>query len=125
MGKLKHVVLVGANLLAQGYTDFDVWSEKMIQEFGPGVEPCLADILISSQELQGPLAENIFAQLQKTMRRLLVPKNVLVVDDEPNIVLSLKFLIAQEGYDVRTAGSGVEALQAVAEQVPDLILLMS
>ncbi|MBC8317324.1 MAG: response regulator [Desulfobulbaceae bacterium] len=50
-------------------------------------------------------------------------KNVLVVDDEPNIVLSLKFLITQEGFEVRTAGSGEEALQALAEQVPDLILL--
>ena len=48
---------------------------------------------------------------------------VLVVDDEPNIVLSLKFLITQECYEVRTASSGEEALQALAEQVPDLILL--
>ena len=52
-----------------------------------------------------------------------MPKNVLVVDDEPNIVLSLKFLITQECYEVRTASSGEEALQALAEQVPDLILL--
>jgi len=49
--------------------------------------------------------------------------NVLVVDDEPNIVLSLKFLISQQGYEVRTASNGEEALQALNEQVPDLILL--
>ncbi|MBW2329015.1 MAG: response regulator, partial [Deltaproteobacteria bacterium] len=52
-----------------------------------------------------------------------MPKNVLVVDDEPNIILSLKFLLTQECYEVRTASSGEEALQALAEQVPDLILL--
>lgn len=50
-------------------------------------------------------------------------RNVLVVDDEPNIVLSLKFLINQQGYEVRTAGSGEEALKALSERVPDLILL--
>jgi DNA-binding response OmpR family regulator len=50
-------------------------------------------------------------------------KNVLIVDDEPNIVLSLKFLIAQEGYEVRTAGNGEEALRALAERVPDLVIL--
>lgn len=50
-------------------------------------------------------------------------KNVLIVDDEPNIVLSLKFLIAQEGYEVRTAGSGEEALRAMANRVPDLVIL--
>ncbi len=50
-------------------------------------------------------------------------RNVLIVDDEPNIVLSLKFLISQQGYEVRTAYSGEEALQALSERLPDLILL--
>jgi len=49
--------------------------------------------------------------------------NVLVVDDEPNIVLSIKFLMKQKGYEVRTASNGEEALKALSEQVPDLILL--
>ncbi|WP_020680664.1 response regulator transcription factor [Marinobacterium rhizophilum] len=48
---------------------------------------------------------------------------VLVVDDEPNIVLSLEFLMRQAGFDVVTAGDGEAALQRVAEQRPDLILL--
>lgn len=48
---------------------------------------------------------------------------VLVVDDEPNIVLSLEFLMQQAGFDVITAGDGEQALARVAEQAPDLILL--
>lgn len=48
---------------------------------------------------------------------------VLVVDDEPNIVLSLEFLMKQAGYEVRVARDGEAALAAVAEQTPDLILL--
>ena len=47
----------------------------------------------------------------------------LVVDDEPNIVLSLEFLMKQAGFEVRTANDGESALSAVAESVPDLILL--
>ena len=49
--------------------------------------------------------------------------SVLVVDDEPNIVVSLEFLMKQAGYDVRVARNGDEALKAVAERTPELILL--
>ncbi len=50
-------------------------------------------------------------------------KNILVVDDEPNIVLSLEYLMDKEGYEVRTASDGEEALAALNDKVPDLILL--
>ena len=50
-------------------------------------------------------------------------KSVLVVDDEPSILLSLEFLMEQEGYDVHTATDGDEALQAIQGKLPDLILL--
>src|SRR5512134_3704565 len=49
--------------------------------------------------------------------------SVLLVDDEPNIVLSLEFLMKQAGYDVRIARDGDAALQAVNDRAPDLILL--
>ena len=50
-------------------------------------------------------------------------KHVLVVDDEPNIVLSLEFLMKREGYAVATAADGDAALKAVDTRKPDLILL--
>ncbi|MCC7047824.1 MAG: response regulator [Alphaproteobacteria bacterium] len=50
-------------------------------------------------------------------------RSVLVVDDEPNIVLSLEFLMRQAGYVVRVARDGEAALKAVEEDPPDLILL--
>jgi DNA-binding response OmpR family regulator len=49
--------------------------------------------------------------------------SVLVVDDEPNIVLSLEFLMRQAGYEVRVARDGDAALAAIAQQAPDLVLL--
>ena len=48
---------------------------------------------------------------------------ILVVDDEPNIVLSLEFLMKQAGFQVRTASDGEAALTAVAAELPDLVLL--
>ncbi len=48
---------------------------------------------------------------------------ILVVDDEPNIVLSLEFLMKQAGFQVRTASDGEAALAAVAAEAPDLVLL--
>lgn len=50
-------------------------------------------------------------------------QSVLVVDDEPNIVLSLEFLMKQAGYTVRVARTGEEALGAIAAAAPDLVLL--
>jgi len=50
-------------------------------------------------------------------------KKVLIADDEPNIVVSLEFLMRRQGYDVRVATNGEDALSAVAEFAPDLILL--
>jgi DNA-binding response OmpR family regulator len=50
-------------------------------------------------------------------------RSVLVVDDEPNIVLSLEFLMRQAGYAVRVARDGEAALKAVEDDPPELILL--
>ncbi len=52
-----------------------------------------------------------------------MPKNLLLVDDEPNIILSLEFLMKRAGYRVRTATDGEAAIHAVEEDPPDLILL--
>lgn len=49
--------------------------------------------------------------------------SVLVVDDEPNIVLSLEFLMKKAGYTVRVARTGEEAMQAIEATPPDLVLL--
>jgi len=50
-------------------------------------------------------------------------KKVLIADDEPNIVVSLEFLMKQRGYNVRVVANGEDALRAVGEFGPDLILL--
>jgi DNA-binding response OmpR family regulator len=49
--------------------------------------------------------------------------SIIIADDDPNIVLSLEFLMKRAGYDVRVARDGEAALAAVAERVPDLVLL--
>lgn len=49
--------------------------------------------------------------------------SVLVADDEPNIVLSLEFLLQQAGYRVRIAHDGQQVLDAIAAETPDLLLL--
>ena len=51
------------------------------------------------------------------------PASVLIVDDEPNILLSLQFLMKKAGYDVRTATDGEQALDEIARARPDLVLL--
>lgn len=48
---------------------------------------------------------------------------ILVVDDEPQIQRFLKPALTAAGYDVIEAGTGAEALKAVATQAPDLVIL--
>jgi len=50
-------------------------------------------------------------------------KQILIVDDEPNIVVPLQFLMEQNGYSVLVAHSGEEAIESVSKYLPDLILL--
>jgi two-component system alkaline phosphatase synthesis response regulator PhoP len=52
-----------------------------------------------------------------------MPKRILIVDDEPNIVVPLEFLMKQSGYDVSIARTGKEALNLALENKTDLILL--
>lgn len=52
-----------------------------------------------------------------------MPKKILIVDDEPNIVVPLQFLMEQNGYRVISAASGEQALELIATFRPDLILL--
>lgn len=50
-------------------------------------------------------------------------KRVLIVDDEPNIVISVEFLMKREGFEVSVARDGEEGLAAIRQQRPDLVVL--
>jgi DNA-binding response OmpR family regulator len=48
---------------------------------------------------------------------------ILIADDEPNILISLEYLMKREGYLVLRARDGGEALALIARERPDLVLL--
>nr|WP_290665344.1 response regulator [Ardenticatena sp.] len=48
---------------------------------------------------------------------------VLIVDDEPNIVISIEFLMRQAGYDVQIAHNGEEAMALISANPPDVVIL--
>jgi len=50
-------------------------------------------------------------------------KRILIVDDEPNIFISLEFLMMREGHEVHVARDGEAGLVAVRDQRPDLVVL--
>ena len=52
-----------------------------------------------------------------------MPNKILIVDDEPSIIVPVQFLMEQNGYDVLVAFSGEEAMEIIADKKVDLILL--
>lgn len=50
-------------------------------------------------------------------------QKIIIVDDEPSIVVPLEFLMQQNGYDVLVAQSGEEAVELLSKNNPDLVLL--
>lgn len=48
---------------------------------------------------------------------------ILIVDDEPNILVSLEYLMKREGYEVHLARDGDAALDAIRRERPALVLL--
>src|SRR5437867_9151573 len=49
--------------------------------------------------------------------------NILMVDDDPSLVKMISFLLKDEGYEVVTASSGIEALQILQQQWVDMVIL--
>jgi DNA-binding response OmpR family regulator len=56
------------------------------------------------------------------MNQIPDPK-ILVVDDDPFILMSLEFLMKKNGFNVLVARNGIEAKQIVKEFLPDIVLL--
>jgi two-component system KDP operon response regulator KdpE len=52
-----------------------------------------------------------------------MPARVLVVDDEPNIVASVRALLTASGYEVTTAMTGRGALDSIERELPDVVVL--
>jgi two-component system phosphate regulon response regulator PhoB len=58
-----------------------------------------------------------------TVQAAKAPARILVVEDERDIAALVAYHLTKEGYRVRTAGSGMEALEAVGTERPDLVIL--
>ncbi|MGV7224792.1 MAG: response regulator transcription factor [Nitrospinales bacterium] len=52
-----------------------------------------------------------------------MPKEILIVDDEPGVVVPIQFLMEQQGYIVMVAERGEDALDLIYHYKPDLVIL--
>ena len=52
-----------------------------------------------------------------------VGRTVLLVEDEPNIIEAIRFLLSRDGWDVRTHSNGADAVDVICSAVPDLLIL--
>ena len=50
-------------------------------------------------------------------------RKILIVDDEPNIVMSLEYIFKKENFEVFIARDGAEAIEIVENDIPDIIIL--
>jgi DNA-binding response OmpR family regulator len=54
---------------------------------------------------------------------MICPAKILAVDDEPDLIDLMQYHLVRAGHDVTTASNGWEAIYAVRQNRPDLILL--
>lgn len=50
-------------------------------------------------------------------------KKVLLIEDEPNIIEAVSFILSRDGWEVKTHANGHDAMQAIRARAPDLIIL--
>ena len=50
-------------------------------------------------------------------------KTVLLIEDEPNIIEAISFILSRDGWRVATHSNGVDAVDAVGARKPDLVIL--
>ena len=50
-------------------------------------------------------------------------KKILIVDDEPFILKSLSFVLTKEGFHIDTATNGLEAMEKILREKPDIVFL--
>jgi DNA-binding response OmpR family regulator len=50
-------------------------------------------------------------------------KRVLLIEDEPNIIEAIRFVLSRAGYVVDTHSDGSSALAAIREKAPDMVIL--
>ncbi|MBI4802020.1 MAG: response regulator [Elusimicrobia bacterium] len=49
--------------------------------------------------------------------------SILIIDDDPTILLLFKYVFSDNGFEVYTAGNGQEALEKISEGAPDFMLV--
>ncbi|MFK7940612.1 MAG: response regulator transcription factor [Roseovarius sp.] len=50
-------------------------------------------------------------------------KRVLLIEDETNIIEAISFILSRDGWDVKTHSNGHDAIDAIRQRAPDLIIL--
>ena len=50
-------------------------------------------------------------------------RNVLLIEDEPNIIEAIRFILLRDGWDVRTHSDGTTAMDKLQQVAPDVVIL--
>ena len=52
-----------------------------------------------------------------------MPGRVLLIEDEPNIIEAIRFILTRDGWSVDVHSDGATATDAIAQRAPDLVIL--
>lgn len=84
--------------------------------------------LLSYQNEEGsmhPVSSNseILSRTEKAVKDKKEEQKILIVDDEPFILKSLSFVLMKEGFKIETATNGLEAMEKIKKNKPDIVFL--
>jgi len=90
---------------------------------GPDIDIQAKDKTKIEKEKNGGKIQEKEKRIREEDERTKIPKKILIIDDNPNLVKTLGMRLMASGYEVKAASDGVNGVKLAHQERPDLILL--
>ena len=90
---------------------------------GPGIDIQEKDKTKIEKEKNGAIIQEKEKRIREEDERTKIPKTILIIDDNPDLVKTLGMRLMASGYEVKAASDAVNGVRLAHQERPDLILL--
>lgn len=119
------IVYTGKDLNEEEVARLNQWAAKVVAKDGRSRERLIDEVtlFLHHKKQKGGDKEDINLHIKGIINEDLVGKTALVVDDDMRNVFALSKALSDRGLNVLKASNGLKAIEALSEQIPDIILM--